>query len=68
MHLEALDFALGSKSFDPVSLFNDQRLIDKTGITKVFQEDGTTSNLILRAAKKTLSAVAGVSSATFLVI
>lgn len=54
MKLDSIAYALGSRSVEPLKLFQDPRLLEKTGIAHVFQEDGSTAGLVIRAAEKVL--------------
>lgn len=52
MHLKSIGFSLGGKKLRVSDLFEDHRLLEKTGIEFVFQSEGSTHDLALDAVKE----------------
>jgi len=52
MKLIDIGYAVGEHKIKVEDLFDDPRLLDKTGITNVYETSETTSDLVLRAASR----------------
>ena len=52
MHLKSIGFSLGSKKLRVSDLFDDRRLIEKTGIEFLFEAEGSTHDLALAAVQE----------------
>tara|TARA_B100000780_G_C21126107_1_gene456976 strand:+ start:3240 stop:4145 length:906 start_codon:yes stop_codon:yes gene_type:complete len=51
MHLAGVGFSVGENKIRVSDLFDDPRLIERTGIEYVYETEGTTSSLVLNAVK-----------------